>query len=102
VEILLLEGIVLVVVAPSAPERRPQPHGSGRLHPVDQILVVVLRRNRATLVVDHVVAIEAGGDLPLERRVWQKVSSQLLDRKIATGFNRNHMINYEGGAIPAE
>ena len=24
------------------------------------------------------------------------------DQKIATGFNRNHMINYEGGAIPEE
>ncbi len=25
-----------------------------------------------------------------------------LDQKIASGFNRNHMINFEGGAIPAE
>lgn len=25
-----------------------------------------------------------------------------LDQKIASGFNRNHMINYEGGAIPEE
>jgi hypothetical protein len=25
-----------------------------------------------------------------------------LDQKIATGFNRNHMINFEGGAIPEE
>jgi len=25
-----------------------------------------------------------------------------LDQKIASGFNRNHMITYEGGAIPAE
>ena len=24
------------------------------------------------------------------------------DEKIATGFNRNHMINFEGGAIPEE
>ena len=83
-------------MAPSAPERRPQPHGSGRLHPVDQIFVVVLRRDRATLVVDHVVAIEAGGDLPLQRRVWQKVSSQLLDREFIEGqvavVGRNHPV----------
>lgn len=25
-----------------------------------------------------------------------------LDQKLATGFNRNHMINFEGGAIPQE
>ena len=25
-----------------------------------------------------------------------------MDQKIASGFNRNHMINFEGGAIPAE
>lgn len=25
-----------------------------------------------------------------------------LDQKIASGFNRNHMINYEGGAVPEE
>ncbi len=25
-----------------------------------------------------------------------------LEQKVATGFNRNHMINHEGGAIPAE
>ncbi len=25
-----------------------------------------------------------------------------IDQKIATGFNRNHMINFEGGAIPEE
>ena len=25
-----------------------------------------------------------------------------LDDKIATGFNRNHMINFEGGAVPQE
>src|SRR6185436_11944311 len=25
-----------------------------------------------------------------------------LSQRIASGFNRNHMINFEGGAIPAE
>jgi hypothetical protein len=28
--------------------------------------------------------------------------SATLDQKIASGFNRNHMINFEGGAIPEE
>ena len=26
----------------------------------------------------------------------------LLEQRIASGFNRNHMINFEGGAIPEE
>jgi hypothetical protein len=44
---------------------------------------------------------------PYDRFVVEQLAGDLLpnptlDQKIATGFNRNHPINFEGGAIPEE
>ena len=46
-------------------------------------------------------------NLPFDRFTVLQLAGDLLpnagkDEKIATGFNRNHMINFEGGAIPEE
>ena len=46
-------------------------------------------------------------NLPFDRFTTEQLAGDLLpgaglEQKIATGFNRNHMINYEGGAIPEE
>ncbi|MCC6729023.1 MAG: DUF1553 domain-containing protein [Chthonomonadales bacterium] len=46
-------------------------------------------------------------NLPYDRFVVQQIAGDLLpgatlDQRIATGFNRNHPINFEGGAIPEE
>ncbi len=46
-------------------------------------------------------------NLPFDQFVIQQVAGDLLpnatrDQQIASGFNRNHMINFEGGAIAAE
>ena len=46
-------------------------------------------------------------NMPYDRFTVEQLAGDLLpdatvDQKIATGFNRNHMINFEGGAIPEE
>ena len=46
-------------------------------------------------------------NLPFDEFTTQQLAGDLIpdatrDQLIATGFNRNHMINYEGGAIPEE
>ncbi len=46
-------------------------------------------------------------NLPFDQFTIEQVAGDLLpnptlQQKVATGFNRNHMINFEGGAIPEE
>jgi hypothetical protein len=46
-------------------------------------------------------------NLPFDRFTVEQLAGDLLpsatfDQRIASGFNRNHMINFEGGAIPEE
>jgi hypothetical protein len=46
-------------------------------------------------------------NMPFDQFTIEQIAGDLLpnpttDQKVATGLNRNHMINYEGGAIPEE
>ena len=81
VKLPLLDGIVFVIVAPGAAQGQAQPGCSRRADAVHHILRLIFFRDRPTLKVDHVVAIEPGGNLLLERGVGQQVSGQLLDRE---------------------
>jgi hypothetical protein len=38
----------------------------------------------------------------IEQLAGDLLPNATLDQKIASGFNRNHMINFEGGAVPEE
>ena len=69
VELLLRDRVVLVVVAAGAADRQAEPDGGGGLDAVDDVLDGVLLGDDAALGVAAMVAVEAGGDLLVERRV---------------------------------
>src|SRR5207237_10730577 len=79
VVLLLGDGIKLVVVALSAADGEPHPHGSSRIDTVDNVGVVVLFGDGAALEVDHVIAIKAAGNLLLHAAAGKQVAGQLLD-----------------------
>jgi hypothetical protein len=53
----------------------------------------VVKAFNQNLPYDQFVRLQLAGDL---------LPNATLDQQVASGFNRNHMINYEGGAIPEE
>ena len=71
-----------MVVAAGAAERHAQPGGRGRFDAIDNVFVLVLLRNRAAFEVDHVIAIEAGGDDLRLRGMRQQVAGNLFDREL--------------------
>ena len=58
----------------------------------------VIEAYNSNLPFDQFTIQQLAGDLLPEAATPE----QTLSQRIASGFNRNHMINFEGGAIPAE
>jgi hypothetical protein len=53
-------------------------------------------------VIDSFNANKRFDQFTIEQLAGDLLSNATLEQKIASGFNRNHMINFEGGAIPEE
>ena len=82
VELLLRDGVELVVVAAGAPQGQAHPHRPRRRHPVDHVLDQELLGDDAALAVLAVVPVEGGGDALLEGGVGQQIAGDLLDGEL--------------------
>ena len=71
-----------MVVADGAAGRQPQPDLRRRLGAVAGVEDQVLLGDGAAFVGRDVAAVEAGGDLLVERAVGQQIAGQLLDREL--------------------
>ncbi len=71
-----------MVVATGAADRQSEPYGAGRLDAVDGILGGKLLGDDAAFAVAAMVALKAGGDALVERRLRQLIARQLLDREL--------------------
>ena len=85
IELLLAEGVVLVIVAAGAAQGQAQPDGGGGLHPVHHVLDGKLVCDDAALAVAPVVAIEAGGDPLFQGGLGEHVPGQLLHGEAIEG-----------------
>ena len=69
-------------MAPTAVERQAKPNRAHRLGHIEDIIDAILLGNAAALAVDHVIAVEAGGQDLFVRRIRQKITGQLLDGEL--------------------
>ena len=71
-----------MVVATTAIERQAKPNRAHGLGHVEHIIDAILLGDAAALAIDHVVAVEAGGQNLFVRRIRQKITGQLLNREL--------------------
>ena len=81
VELALRDRVELVVVAGRAANRQAEVDAADSLRPVLGVDRLVLLRHDAALVRRDVVALEAGGDELIERRLGEQVAGDLLHRE---------------------
>src|SRR5262249_27464911 len=85
VEVLLRELIELVVVAAAATQGEPEPDGRRRFDAIDDIIDPRLLRDASAFAVDHVIAVEAGGNFLRDGSVREEVAGDLLDGELIEG-----------------
>ena len=85
VELALRDRVELVIVAARAAEREPKKGRAGRADAVDHCFDAILLEIGAPFLIDHRVAMEAGGDELVLRRLWQQISGNLLDHELVEG-----------------
>ena len=76
------ERIEFMVVATTAVERQAKPNRAHRLGHIEDIIDAILLGNAAALAVNHVIAVEAGSQDLIVRRIRQKITGQLLDGEL--------------------
>ena len=74
-----------MVVALRAAGRQPEPGDAGGAHPVDHRQIAKLERIDPSLLIDHRVAMEAGGDDVVGRRAGKEIAGDLAAREGVEG-----------------
>ena len=82
VELLLGDGVVLMVVALRAPHREPQPDGSQRSGAVQHLFVAKLLGVGAAFAIRQGIAVEAGGHQHFLVAARQQIAGNLLDGEL--------------------
>ena len=85
VELLVADRIEFVRMAPRAPHRQPHERGGRRFDAIHHVLDLILVGDGTAFEVDHVVAVEPGGDLLRPRRVREEIAGKLLDDELVVG-----------------
>ena len=78
VEILLRDGVVLVIVAAGASDGEAHPHGCGSLRAVGHIFDAILFGDDSAFAAGAVIAIEPRSDLLVECGLGQQIAGELL------------------------
>src|SRR5262245_27821024 len=86
--LLLRDWIILMIVALGAANRETKPYRSRSVNTIHQICRVVFFWDRAAFEVNHMIAVEAAGDLLFQGRVGQQVAGDLLNRELIEGLVR--------------
>jgi hypothetical protein len=78
----MLDRVILVRMALSTADRHAQPDRARRIDAIDDGIKTEFQRIDPAFLVDHRIAMEAGGDPLPDRRFRQHVAGQLLDGEL--------------------
>ena len=100
VVLLLGDGIVLVVMAPRAPHREPEPNRRGGVDAIHDVLDGVFGVDDSALPVAPVIAVETGRDYLVQTRVREHVPGDLLDGELVKGLVRGEGVDHPIAPAP--